>query len=821
MTTDDDGATDRPRSLFHQQSDPSWLEAYREHVRVRVSEIDMRVLGLKHLDVVAVEDVYTPLHARRGIARSTTSEARVALSEAVKLSRALLIIGDSGTGKTTFLNHLAQESLQSSAYLPLVIDLVDVGNVAQETMSVTGRLPWTTFVECLVTRAAEDGISIDVNSITRYVRDNPTLWLLDGLNEVVDPSLRRSVSDAIRINVRQWPKARFVMTATELVVRDGTAPATGEGGFDRITIDTFQDNEVKSFLDSFLRVTSPNMGSEQRRRRWEPFAREVLSNPDLRGQLTSPLYLTAAAIVYLSGPTLLEPIGAVSLPLGRVDLLESVTDWILAHRMSHLQKYGQTGREIQRLFNEVAFQLMTSPRGPRKKAGVGALSVRLAGVPSLHLSSEKAESFLRDASEVGGLLSRVGLGDVAMHETMRDFLASRALVQRSGEDGDWWDVVRPHLDDPSWYMLVRLLPGCLLRQGEDAVDEFFQRFGSDSQGADPKVKVRRLALGGSALRELQGAQYETPLDSAWRAFVGGCGELFETPADDVPIATRYDAALAFGLEGDVRLREPETIWVPFPISTCLVGAQSVDATQECFHPDAAPWEGPPRRVTVGPFEMCRFSLPVSLFRAFVEGGGYAAPAARFWPPDGWQWKGVLSVDSPLDWLDQVILPNTPVTGVSWYEAVAFARYMTENRRDGWIYRLPTEWEWEYAARGPNAQTAFPWGNSMTVGEGAEANWAGAYLRRKTPVGMFPASSTPEGIADLFGNVEEWTSSAWQESSDSHSGSGYPSSIRGLARTVKGGSCIRYSRLCRATYRSKIYETGRYHTVGFRLVRVQA
>ena len=141
---------------------------------------------------------------------------------------------------------------------------------------------------------------------------------------------------------------------------------------------------------------------------------------------------------------------------------------------------------------------------------------------------------------------------------------------------------------------------------------------------------------------------------------------------------------------------------------------------------------------------------------------------------------------------------------------------------------------EYVAKRDISSSQFRWGDRMHGGNEAEANWAGAFLRRKTPVGMFPASTTGDGVADLFGNVEEWCMDTWPEESSVHiadpaaadvrasqkaAGSSADGAWLATKRVVRGGSCIRFSRFCRPTYRSRIRQDHGYLSVGFRPVRV--
>jgi len=93
----------------------------------------------------------------------------------------------------------------------------------------------------------------------------------------------------------------------------------------------------------------------------------------------------------------------------------------------------------------------------------------------------------------------------------------------------------------------------------------------------------------------------------------------------------------------------------------------------------------------------------------------------------------------------------PVTFVSHSDAVAFAKWRSE--RDGLNWRLPTEEEWEYAARGGDQENIYPWGNTWTEGN-AITKSSGANAPK--PVGSAPNDKTRWGALDMMGNVYEWT-----------------------------------------------------------------
>ena len=108
---------------------------------------------------------------------------------------------------------------------------------------------------------------------------------------------------------------------------------------------------------------------------------------------------------------------------------------------------------------------------------------------------------------------------------------------------------------------------------------------------------------------------------------------------------------------------------------------------------------------------------------------------------------------PSYWLDERFNnPAQPVVGLCWFEALAYTTWLST--QTGAAYRLPTEVEWEAATRGREGRT-YAWGDAF---EPLRSNLRATRIQLTTPVGIFPEGDTPEGVSDLTGNVNEWTSS---------------------------------------------------------------
>lgn len=147
-------------------------------------------------------------------------------------------------------------------------------------------------------------------------------------------------------------------------------------------------------------------------------------------------------------------------------------------------------------------------------------------------------------------------------------------------------------------------------------------------------------------------------------------------------------------------------------------------------------------------QVSKYPATVDQFRRFVEAHGYENDS--HWSPTGWTWRRQTETSRPLFWnREEYNRPNLPITGVSYWEAEAFARFSNA--------RLPTENEW-YSIASNNGTTTYPWGNDSDKIAEARANlgFFGAFRERKlVPVTEFPDGKSERDVWDLLGNVSEW------------------------------------------------------------------
>jgi formylglycine-generating enzyme required for sulfatase activity len=267
--------------------------------------------------------------------------------------------------------------------------------------------------------------------------------------------------------------------------------------------------------------------------------------------------------------------------------------------------------------------------------------------------------------------------------------------------------------------------------------------------------------------------------------------------------------------------------VALPAGSFMMGSPDSEVGRD-------PAEGPRHRVTLPRFAIGRYDVTRREWAVFVADTNRAHSG-------GCAWAGTLGPkpDPAANWRNLAFQADDhPVVCITWADASDYARWLS--KRTGHAYRLPTEAEWEYAARAGTA-TAFPWGDNAShdrANYGADACCAALAAGRDkwdktSPVGAFPPNAF--GLYDMHGNVLQWTRDCLTDYADPASGKAgpvnpggpFPKWVTGdrcAYRMLRGGDWGDPPSMIRSAYRNFApapggqLETYRSAGVGFRLVR---
>ena len=238
----------------------------------------------------------------------------------------------------------------------------------------------------------------------------------------------------------------------------------------------------------------------------------------------------------------------------------------------------------------------------------------------------------------------------------------------------------------------------------------------------------------------------------------------------------------------VRDRLPDIDWVNIPGGPFRYGDEQV------------------REVSLSTFQVARYPITNAQYQCFIDDDGYET--------DIW-WRDLAERPEPARpaWS----APNHPRERVSWYEAMAFCKWLDARLRErskipgGWGVRLPYEQEWEKAARGADGRD-YPWGEFREGFANINDTVDGSpnYLGRTAAVGIYPQGASPYEALDMAGNVWEWCLDKYDSPDDT------PLKSK-AARVVRGGSWMNFRGNARCAFRYYYFAGFRRLNVGFRVV----
>ncbi|MFN5676011.1 MAG: formylglycine-generating enzyme family protein [Roseiflexaceae bacterium] len=237
---------------------------------------------------------------------------------------------------------------------------------------------------------------------------------------------------------------------------------------------------------------------------------------------------------------------------------------------------------------------------------------------------------------------------------------------------------------------------------------------------------------------------------------------------------------------------PLPTFMPIPAGTLLMGTPERDlsrlATQYGGTRESYREESPQHAVTLPAYAMAQVPITVELYACFVRNGGIA----------------------PAQWARQAETPHAPVVNITWPMANDFCTWLSAQTDAQ--YRLPTEAEWEYAARGSDARQ-FPWGDELYPHAAAVRDTCHAL----PPVGSYPAGASPWGCLDMAGGVWEWTASL--DMPYPYRDDGRNDAQHDGRRIIRGGCYVNPPGYARCACRFRMQPTMTNPFLGMRCIRI--
>jgi formylglycine-generating enzyme required for sulfatase activity/energy-coupling factor transporter ATP-binding protein EcfA2 len=819
---------------------------YLAHLCRNYRALDFK--GIPQLDALTkellLEEVYVPLVARPDAPEGETWERRLAgrhlrketlpedelkmlekgdprpikVEEALGKQPRVVVLGDPGSGKSTLLKYLTLRlAAEPGAPLPILLPLnAYAAALAKVDLNLQDYLPQ-------YFAGLAQGLAGLQPLFDLAIQNGQAVVLLDGLDEVQSETVRALLVGRVEAFATE---SKVKMAVTSRVVGYRESPLHSRQwalytllDFDRTAIEAFAGRWCLAFEKSIL-GDSPEAGHQAEIER-RSLLEALDTNPGVAQLASNPLLLTILALIKRQG---------VDLPNRRVELYELylktlITAWSKARALDKrpvgpLLDYLQ----VIKVLGPLALWL----REKNPTAGLVLEEILLEwlvdyigrdrGLPPGR-AIEEARQFLDNVRRYSNLLLERGRGRYGfIHLTFEEALAARGLVQLGQLRLDnSLDYIQRHISDPAWRETILLAVGVwgIVREEFEKAGEVVRAMLRMLCGEDDPC--RNVLIAGACLEDVGeiGLGREPAAEVIQALIVVSLNR-------DLPPLTQRDAGFILGrLAGSnpdflKQIRPDLEEWVQIPAGEFLYGDEKkVEVIRE-------------------PFAIAKYPVTNLQYRQFVEAGGYEQ--CEFWSETGWGWRrgtydGQVKDKSiqywlarrppekrsePYYWHDlKWNNPLAPVVGVTWFEAEAYANWLAKQR--GCAIRLPTEQEWERAARGTKGRE-YTWGDVFT---GKNLNCAEFWMQndqldrnkwqrtesRKgaspTLVGQFPGGNTPEGVSDLSGNVWEWTASWYDKEQINHV-------LRGVSWDGhRGYACC--------AYRFWYVPVDFYYSVGFRVL----
>lgn len=760
------------RPFLNEDDFTAALGRYLAWVERRYGRLDLRGVEKREQQVLSLtlDDVYVSLAAvvtperkdQRRLVDKTPGERQepVDMHRLLELGPRLVITGGPGCGKTTYLRLIAASvaralrlnqpdtaqtylGLAEPLPLPIVVSLSEYNRYRRRYSQPDNPRQGTLIAfisHSLIRQSAVIGLPDDF--FERLLgQGHNCLLLLDGLDEVANERERNLVRRAVE-------ELAFNDGIRQVVITSRSRAYQGEAvlpeEFRLATVQPMTPEQVNALAARWCHAVYESEDALDEAPRLQEAIARLERHRAARGEsrlAETPLLVTIIAIVHYNQRRL---------PDQRAELYEKCVEVLLTeghHSASdatyELADWGGTLAEKRGLLAYLAFEMMQAGEAVGRSVSEWQLRTWLRPRLVRRYGEEEADgqlnSFIQAMRERGSLLDERGGDYQFTHLTFQEFLCAYHLAETVRDPGKIVAFLREErrLGEAWWREVVLLTAGYLALKSTETALAFLEAL--NGLKPDDALALAAAELAGTALLGLDSEDGVKNRVVANRLVTLLTDKTVQAEPD-----LRMMAGDALGRLGDPRpgVCTPEPDLIPIPAGTFLMGDEELHEIE-----------------IAQPFAIGRFPITNTQYQLFVDDGGYTEKWRRCWTEDGWQWRESQNRTRPYDWGDRFTLANLPRVGVSWYEAVAYGRWLAETTDKP--YRLPTEAEWERAARHTDGRT-YPWGEEWQDGM---ANSKEAGLKRTTVVGIFPEDTAVCSALDMSGNVLEWCQTRWQDETE--------------------------------------------------------
>jgi formylglycine-generating enzyme required for sulfatase activity len=753
--------------------------------------------------------------------------------DAIIKNKYVVILGDPGSGKSTLLKYMmlnlsrsVDRSLGVDEYrssgaerlnnaLPLYIPLKDFAQkiVKENQANASPEHLWNYIKQSL--KAVN--VQVAEGPIHELLENGKCIILCDGLDEILTSNSRLMVRNAILTFLNRYQNNRCVVTCRTLAYLSTNEVMEADvrfPGWAKYELSPFNLDQIHSFMEIWSHSFSDvEIRSARERVNFINDMKRALRDDKLEGIASNPLNLN---LILLIESDLKKTINGIA------NLYEEVitflilgwerskaTSMVEVPYIQHLlNKAGKSIDDLKKNLYELAFEAQKD-------------AVKMKDAPSLGDIPEYRIVKLFSKMHQGNLNWGAQLCDVIRlrtgllqekqpeiytfpHLRFQSYLAGahlslqnnfvKIMLDLAGEGEKWQDVilfaisrivfVESDIDKPL-LLVNELCP-------------------TDICSQDESLKIYNVCLAGEILVEIALSNYQNRRRLGHDLFHRLQTNLVYIFGDNsLPPIQRAKAGNILAKLGDPRFmqdfyflpNEPLIGLVEIPQGSFIMGSDPIL--------DASSYERetPQHEICLPKYYISKYLVTNGQFKEFLEDSAYSP-----------KYPGAQSGFS-----------NHPVINLTWHDAMEFCRWLNQKLldsektphlikklllTDGYAVSLPSEAEWEKAARGSDGRI-FPWGNALLQNVG---NFHGINIETTTPVGCFSKGMSPYGVLDMSGNIWEWTRSLWGRKWE-YPDFGYPyistdgreeiAASDEILRIIRGSGAYQYTeKYLRCAYKSR-------------------
>ncbi|MCP4268549.1 MAG: SUMF1/EgtB/PvdO family nonheme iron enzyme [Candidatus Brocadiaceae bacterium] len=768
---------------------------YKEWVTDHCRYMDInRLSGKGNVIQVRLPEIFIPLYAyppkkQDGIKKGVIDETinvgllsktgrelgeyrdAVDIEKLVAENEYLLIEGEPGSGKTTLLKHISYNLAQNvdikglGGYIPVLILVEKLKGFFECDKEIKPKISTVEDILSYYFNNTENGL--DINIVVDFCKGKKALFLLDGLDEI-KPEYRKIIVETFVDFKSKHKGNKLVLTGRPHGIDSSTIDLFGDK---HIKIQTLNMEQVEEFVNRWFCYIYHD-GSKIGASSADSMIGELKTQPGIDCLIDNPLMLTAICILYYDGK---------ELPGQRAELYKKFIENLIYKR------FKDDTEQVGAFLENLAFKMHTNGvKGVRRAFAIDILKDIYS--KEADESEQKYKKRIEDQFDLiesnCGLLKFYDGQYNFWHLTFQEFLTAVYLVDNHT---DYYKAVEDYLGNPWYNEVVELYIGYLSIENKKWANKIVEKMLEDDGGksfskwllsSKSLIDIHKDRRGGHALKCARKRLLEVIEEADEPKALMEAGETLGWLGDPRDLKKFVKVS-----RGEYKLRE--------------------DKDRD--------------KVEIEQFEIGKYLVTNSWFEEFIKDDGYKN--RKYWSEEGIRWLIYNKVICPRHWNDRKWkCPNSPVVGVSWYEAYAFTRWLTIELKDSYEYRLPDEYEWEVVSAGPEGKK-YPWGDKW---DKKKCNNIEVGILKTSSVGVFREGNTPEEISDLSGNVWEWTTSSYYSRKNLNDFMfDKDRALKGENRelpVLRGGSWDINSFWCRGAYRHRVEPNVGGNDIGFRCAR---